>query len=127
MTVREPARIAYREWPVWKDSMELLDILYSLDLEEVEPAAITSQLRRAVTSIPANIAEGAGRGGKAAGNHFKIARGSLMEVDTLVLAAERRELLQNCTPEDRKRVDELVNSVFNQLNMLISKVYSTSN
>lgn len=52
-------------------------------MPEKERYGLQSQIRRAVTSIPSNIAEGAARGSKAEYVRFlQIARGFLMELDT---------------------------------------------
>ncbi len=59
---------------------------------------LTSQIRRAVASIPANVAEGHGR--ESTGNFvqsLRVAQGSLKELETHLLLAERIGILP--TPE----------------------------
>ena len=53
----------YRDLVVWQKSMELVKIVYALSkqLPKEETFALSNQLRRAVISIPSNIAEGYGR------------------------------------------------------------------
>ena len=55
-----------------------------------EVYGLTSQLQRAVVSVPANIAEGQGRNhAREFINHLSIAYGSLMEVETHLQIAAR--------------------------------------
>ena len=57
---------------------------------------LTSQTRRAAVSVPANIAEGHGRGTRQSYAAFlRIARGSLKELETHLLIAERVGLLNH--------------------------------
>jgi len=86
----------YKELTVWKDAMALVTKVYTLarTFPKHEQFALTNQLTRAVVSIPANIAEGNRRATTADYAHFiAIARGSLAEVETLLLIAVNLEYL----------------------------------
>ena len=80
----------FRKLDIWIDSIELADMVYSLTEAFPRPEiyALTSQMQRAVVSISANIAEGAGRSTDKDFAHFlSIALGSAYELETeLVLA-----------------------------------------
>jgi four helix bundle protein len=74
-----------------------------------ERFVLTQQLRRAVSSIPANIAEGFGR--RSSGDYrrfLSIANGSLKEAETHVLLAKRVGLL---SPEVADRMIEKTNRI----------------
>ncbi|MEJ2421128.1 MAG: four helix bundle protein [Acidobacteriota bacterium] len=110
---------------VWKSGIELVKRVY-LDTESFpaeEQFGLTSQIRRAAVSIPANIAEGAARGSKKEFRQFLIiARGSLSELDTLLLISKEVGLLVNKRFEG---LHELVNSVSAMMSGLL-KSLSTS-
>ena len=75
----------FRDLIVWQKAMELVRAVYALSksFPADERYALTDQLRRAVVSIPSNIAEGNGRASNADYGHFlSIARGSLYETMT---------------------------------------------
>lgn len=92
--MRVPSKIqSFRDLQVWQRSMEMTLRVYRLTqgFPREEQYGITSQLRRAAVSIPANIAEGQGRLNKGEFIQFLgIARGSNCEVQTLLEVA--REL-----------------------------------
>jgi four helix bundle protein len=72
--------------------MDLVAAIYRLtgSFPREEIYGLVSQMRRAAVSIPSNISEGQGRHGKAEFRHFlRQANGSLMELETQTLIAER--------------------------------------
>jgi four helix bundle protein len=78
----------YRKLEVWSLGRELVVRAYKLAayLPDSEKFNLISQIQRAVVSIPANIAEGAGRASDAEMLRFtRTALGSLNELETLVL------------------------------------------
>lgn len=81
----------YRALDVWQKSMDLVEGVYLLTkaLPDTERYGLTSQLQRAAVSIPSNLAEGYGRGGKDYRRFVLISRGSLMEVETQLEIAVR--------------------------------------
>lgn len=87
----------YREIKIWQKSRSLVNDVYLLTKKfpKEEIYGLTSQIRRAVVSIPANTAEGAGRGTDRDFSHFlDIARGSLFEVETLIILSSDLEFIQ---------------------------------
>jgi four helix bundle protein len=62
-----------------------------------ETYGLAGQMRRAAVSAPSNIAEGAGRGGDREWLQFlKVARGSLCELETQALIAQRLGYASEC-------------------------------
>jgi len=81
---------SYRDLFAWQKSMAVVNAIYvqtkMWPCEEL--VGLTSQIRRAAVSVPANIAEGQGRTGKREfAHHLSIAKGSLHEPETLILSA----------------------------------------
>jgi four helix bundle protein len=86
------ARGSHRDLIVWQKAMDLAVAVYEIlaVLPSIERHALGMQIRRAASSIPANIAEGSARRTTpefVAFLHF--ARGSLAELDTHLRLAER--------------------------------------
>ena len=89
---------SYRELKVWQLGMQLAKDVYLLTqrFPKHEAYGLSSQLQRAVTSIPANLAEGHARDStKDFLRHISIAQGSLAETETHLLLAESLDYLQS--------------------------------
>jgi four helix bundle protein len=80
----------FRDIQVWQRSHVLTVQLYRLSKQfpREELFGLTSQVRRAASSIPANIAEGCGRDGDPELKRFmNIALGSACELDYFIMLA----------------------------------------
>ena len=86
----------HRNLDVWERSIELAKIIYRMTAQfpASEQYGLTSQMRRAVISIPSNLAEGAARSGKREFLQFiNISQGSVSELDTQLELAKELGLL----------------------------------
>ncbi|MCO6496336.1 MAG: four helix bundle protein [Chitinophagaceae bacterium] len=86
---------SYQELQIWQRGIDLAVITYQLTnfFPKEELYGMTSQLRRAANSVPANISEGWGRNNnKEFRNFLRIANGSLKELETHLILAEKVNL-----------------------------------
>lgn len=86
---------SHRDLKVWQLGMQLAEDVYALTKKfpDDERFGLTTQLRRAIVSVPANIAEGNGRGSTKDYLRFlSIAVGSLAEVETFLELAQRLDI-----------------------------------
>jgi four helix bundle protein len=86
---------SHRDLIVWQESMNLAVGVYKLAkvFPREELYGLTSQVRRASASVPANIAEGYGR--ESTGSYIqalRIAQGSLKELETHLVLSVRVEV-----------------------------------
>ena len=87
MTIKD-----FRDLRMWQAAMQLTEAVYALtrSFPPDELYGLTSQLRRAAVSVASNIAEGYARESDGElGRFLLIARGSLAEVETQLMLAER--------------------------------------
>jgi four helix bundle protein len=113
---------SYKDLEIWKKgillSMEIYSLTSTFPLNE--QYGLTSQIRRATTSIPANIAEGYGReSGKNYIQFLKISRGSLYELDTFLTIALGLKYL---TKEQRNHLNDKTEELSKMINSLIKKI-----
>lgn len=95
MVVRE-----FKELIAWQKAMDLVEAVYrvSRDFPDDERFGLTIQIRRAAVSVPSNIAEGQARPTRGEFRQFLgHARGSLAEVETQLLIAQRLKYLSGDT------------------------------
>lgn len=88
----------HKDLDVWKQSMLLAEDIYALTKEfpSEERFGLSSQIKRAVVSIPSNIAEGAGRkGDKEFIQFLYIAMGSLSELETQLILSDRLQFVNS--------------------------------
>ena len=99
----------HRNLRAWQQAVELVSAIYHLtaSFPEAERYGLTSQMRRAAVSVPANIAEGAARSGTKELLHFlSISSGSLSELDTLAELAAKLGFIA-----DAKQIQEQMDDV----------------
>ncbi len=108
----------HKDLDVWKFSMDLVEEIYRVSgkFPSSEMYGLTSQIRRAAVSVPSNIAEGAARQGHKEFIQFLyISLGSLSEVETQVMLAQRLYYLT-----DIHALLDMITKIKKMLNGLIS-------
>ena len=112
----------YQDLLAWQKGIDLCELIYraSADFPRHELYGLTSQIRRAAVSVPSNIAEGAGRITK--GEFIQSighARGSLLELETQLIVAQRLGYLDSNRLEDlletANEVGKLANGLIRSL------------
>ena len=125
-SAKAPIR-SHRDLIVWQKSMDLVVSVYRATerFPKTEVYGLTSQIRRAVTSVPANIAEGQGRRLPKEFLYFLTnARGSLWELDTHLESSTRLGFISGEIHEElRSQMDE----VGRMLNGLMRSVTNSAN
>lgn len=101
---------SYRKLNVYKYARALVLDTYRLidKFPKTEMYALSDQLRRAIVSVPSNIAEGLGRSSDKEKSHFlDIAYGSLMEAQCqLEIAADLQYITHEELEAMNKKIDE---------------------
>ena len=113
----------FKDLKIWKKAHQLTLAIYKATqgFPKEELYGLTGQIRRASSSIPANIAEGCGRSGDAElGRFLHIAMGSASELEYHLLLAHDLALLHDRTYEslsnDVIEVKRMLASLIKKLN-----------
>jgi len=118
---------SYKDLIIWQKSIDLAVEVYRLSSKfpKEEIYSMTSQIRRAVTSISLNIAEGYERNTtKNYINSLYIAQGSLQEVESAILLSLRLNFVKE---EDCEKVNSLMLEEFKMFNALINSLENKIN
>src|SRR6266849_2752524 len=86
----------YKDLIAWQKAMDLVVEIYATteQFPSREKFSLTDQIRRAAVSVPSNIAEGQAHYSHREFLHFlRHSRGSLAELETQILIAQRRNYL----------------------------------
>lgn len=108
----------YRDLIVWQKAMKLVVAVYELlkDFPREESFGLTAQIKRAVISVPSNIAEGYHHRTAKDRKHFlTISYGSSAELETQIEAAKR---LGFGKPENYIPIDSLLVEILKMLNKM---------
>lgn len=112
----------FRDIEVWRKGHRLTLAVYSATsrFPNQETYGLTSQARRAASSVPANIAEGCGRNGDAELARFmRIASGSATELEYHLLLARDLGFI---APEQHAELDGAVNEVKKMLRGFVKRL-----
>ena len=116
---------SYKDLHAWQLAMGLAEVCYNQTkaFPAAEAHGMTSQIRRAAVSIPANIAEGYGRESTGSYVQFlRVAQGSLKELETLVLLCGRVDLIGAQTAASLLETAESVSKMLRNLIRSLQRV-----
>ena len=113
---------SYQELEVWQKAINLVTEIYKTTrtFPKEKIYALSSQTQRAAISIPANIAEGWGRNmTKEYIQFLRIARGSLLEVETHMIISKNlnyvNEQILESILQKTKQINKMINSLIKSL------------
>lgn len=115
---------SFRKLDVYNESRLFVKIVYELlqQFPKKENFSLSAQLRRAVVSVPSNIAEGMGRRSKKEQIHFlEIAFGSLMETFCQLEIAKDLGYITNEQLSDLEYTVEKISKMLSGLTASIEK------
>ena len=121
--MEEGSKIAsYKNLIVWQKAIEFVTVIYKTTklFPSDEKFNLITQINRAVISVPVKIAEGYGR--ESSKNYLqflRISRGSILELETLLLISKNLNYLPI---EDYEKLTENLNEISKLLQGLIKSI-----
>ena len=123
---------SFEKLKVWLEAKKLVvDVYHLLDnFPKFEKYALCDQIRRAIVSVPSNIAEGSGRRSLKEQIHFlEIAYGSLMETyNQLLIAIELTYITEESVEAIKPSIDavaKMINGLSNSYGQKLEEQAST--
>ena len=116
----------FRKLVVWDKAHQLTLAIYHVTatLPREETYGLVSQMRRAASSIPSNIAEGCGRDGDAELSRFCVmARGSASELEYQLLLSRDLKLIQS---QEYEQLTQQTVEIKRMLTVLVQKLSAES-
>ena len=113
---------SYKDLFVWQKAIDLVIEIYRLTsyFPKTETYGLISQIRRAVVSIPSNIAEGRSRSTRKDFVQFlRIAGGSVAELETQLNISNKLSFVGLI---DYNKVSDELNEIMRMLNTMITKL-----
>ena len=124
----------YKELEVWKKAIYLVIEIYKItkSFPPEERYGLASQVQRAVVSVPANIAEGWGRGStREYIRYLRISKGSLMELETYLIISEKLDYISRqqavAVKKDVENIGRMTNSLISRLTKKVDLQLLTPN
>lgn len=121
-----PKISSHRDLVVWQKAMDLALEIYRIagKLPQTENYRLGNQITRAAASVPANIAEGYARATKKDyANFLAIAKGSLMETETLLTLATRLSFVNQ---DEAAPVADLITEISKMLTVLRQRILTAA-
>lgn len=118
---------SYQDLDVWQRAMMLAEKAYQItaSFPKSEMFGLTNQIRRAASSVPANIAEGWARNGDKEFLYFlRIAHGSLRECESHLILSSR---IKFCDPSSIAPILEEITIISKQLLSLMRHIKGKTN
>lgn len=116
---------SFKDMPIWQEAMNIAEEIFKIteNLPKKEDYGFTSQIRRAVLSISANIAEAYGRNHSLDKiNFYYFARGSITETQSHLEYGKRVRYIDNKVATD---LDKRLSKMYNDLNKVIITLKGT--
>lgn len=117
---------AFENMKAWQEARKLVVEVYRLldEFPKFEKYALCDQIRRAIVSVPSNLAEGSGRVSVKEQPHFyEISYGSLMETyNQLILAADLNYIGGDNLEELKPQIDAVARMLNGLRSSLLKKL-----